>query len=356
MSKSIFPELLLDWYEPKRRPLPWKDISDPYLIWLSEIILQQTRVAQGLPYFEAFRRSFPTVASLASASEDEIFKHWEGLGYYARARNLHRAAKQVVAVFGGQFPTTYKELLSLPGVGPYTAAAIASFAYGLPHAVLDGNVFRVLSRFFDIDLPIDSTIGKKAFQQLAQELLPEEQSAFYNQAMMDLGATVCTPQSPLCQTCPMYEHCQAYQKGITALRPVKSKRIAIKNRYFNFLVINHRGESLLQQRTANDIWNGLYQFPLIETPTAIEQFEDILQHDTFPEWLPTAAITSHQHGGSYTQQLTHQRIHARFWHINLLPECELKTAAIFTRAEPKNWCNFAFPKVISWFIDEKQLH
>ncbi len=280
--QSFFTQSILTWYDPNRRPLPWKHIDDPYLVWLSEIILQQTRVDQGLAYYERFKATFPTVEDLAAATQDEVFKLWEGLGYYSRARNLHASAKFVAHNLNGIFPNTYKTLLQLKGVGPYTAAAVASFSFGLPHAVVDGNVYRVLSRFTNSATPIDSTEGKKEYALLAQQLLDQDQPALYNQAIMDVGATICTPKKPVCEQCPLIRKCAAYETGTIGERPIKVKKLTRKTRYFQFLLLKHPKGYLLQKREGKDIWQGLYQFPLLETKVPISS-EVELQKNAWPE-------------------------------------------------------------------------
>ena len=259
-----FTTTILQWFRENGRALPWRETRDPYAIWLSEIILQQTRIDQGLPYWERFMRRWPTVDALAAASEDEVLREWQGLGYYSRARNLHAAAKQVSA--RGGFPTTIKGLLSLKGIGDYTAAAIGSFAFGLPSAVVDGNVYRVLARHYGISTPINTTEGKKEFQALAQALLPtanrQKLIANYNQALMDFGAIQCTPAKPLCLQCPLQDSCVAFREGRTAELPVKQKTLKIKERHLIYIYIRYNGETALRRRPAGDIWQGLYE-PLL---------------------------------------------------------------------------------------------
>ncbi len=258
-----FSETLIAWYLRNKRSLPWRDTQDPYRIWVSEIILQQTRVVQGYDYFLRFMERFPTVDHLALADEDEVLKLWQGLGYYSRARNLHEAAKSIHAM--GHFPTIYKEVRALKGVGDYTAAAICSFAYGQPYAVVDGNVYRVLARWQGIDVPVDSTEGKKLFAQLAQELLDVNRPALYNQAIMDFGALQCVPSSPNCIDCPLAESCMARAKGWVAELPVKQHKTKVRWRYFNYLFVHSSVYTYIIKRTdANDIWQGLYQLPLVE--------------------------------------------------------------------------------------------
>ncbi len=347
-----FKTALLDWYLPERRPLPWKHISDPYLIWLSEIILQQTRAAQGAPYFERFRQHFPTVADLAEAPTDALMKLWEGLGYYSRARNLHAAAQFVHRELGDQFPDTYAGLLALPGVGPYTAAAIASFAYKLPHAVVDGNVYRVLSRYLDSPLPVDSTEGKQFFAAQAQRLLADAPPDTFNQAIMDFGAMVCTPKSPDCSNCPLADRCQALENNTVAERPVKGKKIQRRERHFNFLVVDAAGHSVVEKRLGKDIWHQLYQFPMLETEGLVEDWPTLWAHTAWPAWLPSGEATLVRRVGPHKQELTHQRIIASFWELKLASPLPGTLPDNFTRTKPKNWRNFAFPKVINWYIGD----
>ena len=257
-----FTTALLQWYENHGRDLPWRHTTDPYPIWLSEVILQQTRIAQGTAYWERFMKQFPTVESLAAASEDEVLRLWQGLGYYSRARNLHAAAKQIVAT--GGFPNNYEEIRRLKGVGDYTAAAIAAFAFGLPHAAIDGNAYRVLARYYGIETPINTTTAKKEFAALAQQLLPSDRAADFNQAMMDFGATLCTPSSPQCSECPLAEGCDALHTHRTQVLPIKQKTVKMATRHFTYIYIRCQGETAIMRRPAGDIWQGLWQPLLIE--------------------------------------------------------------------------------------------
>lgn len=346
---NYFQANLFQWAEDNPRPLPWKGEKNPYYIWLSEIILQQTRVDQGLAYFQRFKAHYPSVDDLANAPADEVMKLWEGLGYYSRARNLHAAAQYVSQELKGEFPTDYKSILALKGVGPYTAAAIASFAYDLPHAVIDGNVYRVLSRFFGIDIPIDTTIGKKAFATLAASLLPATKAAQYNQAIMDFGAIQCKPKSPNCNLCNFENNCIAAQSNTVASFPVKSKKLKRKKRYFHYLLISDAQQVWIEKREGKDIWQGLYQFPLIEkektSAAAIikQQINSVLKDLA----ISTEEVSLiHQS----KQELTHQQINAYFWYIksvNSLPE-----HARYIAMNPKNFHNFAFPKTINAFFSE----
>ena len=262
MMHSDFSLTLLRWYQEFGRELPWRETRDPYAIWLSEIILQQTRVQQGWDYWERFMRRWPTVELLAAASEDEVLREWQGLGYYSRARNLHAAARQIVEM--GTFPSDYQLIRQLKGVGDYTAAAIASMAFDLPSAVVDGNVYRVLARHFGISTPINSTEGKKEFAMLAQQLLPEEQAAAYNQAIMDFGAIQCTPHSPACLLCPLQESCAALREGRVEELPVKLKKLEVKERRLAYIYIRCGGKTAIRRRGAGDIWQGLWEPVLVE--------------------------------------------------------------------------------------------
>lgn len=350
-----FTSKLLDWHQRNPRPLPWKETNDPYLIWLSEIILQQTRVEQGTPYFEAFRKAYPSVSDLAMAPIDEVLKLWEGLGYYSRARNLHHTAKYIADELNGQFPTNYDDILKLKGIGPYTAAAIASFAFKLPHAVVDGNVYRVLSRIFGIDTPIDSTIGKKAFAELAQSLIDKKRPDDFNQALMDFGATQCVPKSPSCESCDWNEDCVAYLQERIPDFPVKSKAKPKKNRYFQYLVLNYQDQTLIEKRAEKDIWEGLYQFPLIETSEA-ETSKAAIQSQVVSLHPSLAGMIEAIRGSKpYKQTLSHRYIHATFWEIDckILP----KVAPDNTQIIPRNSISsFAFPKIIDWYLGDKTLY
>ena len=280
---------ILNWFRENGRALPWRETNDPYAIWLSEIILQQTRIEQGLPYWQRFMQRWHTVEELAAASEDEVLREWQGLGYYSRARNLHTAAKQVVEM--GGFPRTLEGIKQLKGVGDYTAAAIGSIAFDLPAAVVDGNVYRVLSRYYGIATPINTTEGKKEFTALAQSLLPVKQASAFNQAMMDFGAIQCTPQSPLCPSCPLQETCIAFRENRVTELPVKQKTLKIKERHLTYIYIRYEGKTVIHRRTAGDIWQGLYE------PWLTEE-------------VPSGAILLRQ---NVKHVLTHRVLYANFW-------------------------------------------
>jgi A/G-specific adenine glycosylase len=358
-SLSFFTNQLKLWFGQSHRPLPWKGEKDAYLIWLSEIILQQTRVEQGLPYFERFRERFPTVQDLANAPEDTIMKTWEGLGYYSRARNLHAAAKYIAHTLNGKFPTTYEGIRALKGVGPYTAAAIASFAYELPYAVVDGNVFRVLSRFWGIQTPIDSTEGKKQFANLADRALQASPLApsQHNQAMMDFGATHCKPKAPLCAHCPLHSQCAAFQDKKVDQLPVKAKKIRKKNRFFHYLVVNAGSRVILRKRTEKDIWRNLYDFPVLEWPEAKASEREIRRSAPWQVCIGDRPARIEQVSPPQQQTLTHQKIQAVFWEIYLedAPPSETELAPYFL-ADRKNLSNFAFPKIIDWYLGDNSLY
>lgn len=314
LSPSFFASSLLEWYEINKRDLPWRDSNDPYIIWLSEIILQQTRVNQGLPYFTQFIRNFPDIKSLALASEDEIFKLWQGLGYYSRARNLHAAAKSVLADFDGKFPTKYEDVIGLKGVGEYTAAAIMSFAYNEPFAVVDGNVFRLLSRVFGVKEFIDTGTGKKVFKELAFELLDKNAPGLYNQAIMDFGALQCVPFSPDCLQCPFVDKCYAHNNGETAVLPKKKGKITVKKRFFNYLDIRLKNSVFIRKRLENDIWQGLYEFPLIETKEDVS-FQKLIESKEYLALFERAEKIEVVGEYTFKHVLSHQIIHAKFYQI-----------------------------------------
>ena len=309
--------VLIHWYSTNKRKLPWRETRDPYRIWISEIILQQTRVVQGLGYYNRFMERFPDVSALADAPEDEVMKYWEGLGYYSRARNLHAAAKQIVNIYQGIFPREYTNVLSLKGIGQYTAAAICSFAWKQPYAVVDGNVYRVLARIFGIDTPIDSTAGKKEFTELAQELLDKEHPDLYNQAIMDFGAIQCTPKALDCLRCPLQESCVAFARGMVDNLPVKEGKTVVKDRFFNYLHIRCRGTTLLSRREGKDIWQNLYEYPLIETQQATD-FAELQQTDVYRELMREAGTTQVLRMVEMPRHiLSHRIIYARFYEMEV---------------------------------------
>lgn len=316
-NELVISRALVGWYGKYKRDLPWRETKDPYIIWISEIILQQTRVAQGLEYFLRFTGRFPDVASLASADEDEVLKYWQGLGYYSRARNLHAAAKCIIDKFGGVFPDTYQDVLSLKGVGEYTAAAIVSFVWNQPYPVVDGNVYRVLSRLFAIDTPIDTTQGKKRFAELAGLILDPTNAGTHNQAIMELGALQCLPQNPDCEACPLSHTCMAYaQKGVQSY-PVKQNKTKTRDRYFHYLHIVYKGQTWLNRRSGKDIWTGLYEFPLIETEHALD-FAGLRETEAFQGLLGEAGRLDITLGMSNVKHtLSHQILYASFYEVRI---------------------------------------
>lgn len=334
------------WYEANKRDLMWRRTRDPYRIWLSETILQQTRVRQGAAYYDRFLEAFPTVAELAAAPEDRVMKLWQGLGYYSRARNLHAAARQIVERFGGRFPTAYADVRSLPGVGDYTAAAICSFSCDQPRAVVDGNVYRVYARLFDLDLPIDTTAGRRAFATLADELLDRRHPADYNQAVMEFGALHCTPASPRCDGCPFADRCLSKAAGTVSLRPVKAGRTATRDRYLNYIVPICDGRTLIRRRNGRDIWRGLYEFPLIETPAATD-FEQL----PLGELLAGEPFRLQRSTAMPRHQLSHQTLHALFHRIGVdrLPRPEGYLTVPVTSLG-----DYAVPRLIEKYLEQAE--
>ena len=309
-----FAPTLLSWFRDNGRDLPWRQTRDPYAIWLSEIILQQTRIEQGLPYWQRFIERWPTVEALAAATEDEVLREWQGLGYYSRARNLHTAARQIVAL--GVFPTTIEGIKSLKGVGDYTAAAIGSIAFDLPVAVVDGNVYRVLSRHFGISTPINSTEGKHLFTQLAQSLLPVQQASAFNQAMMDFGALQCTPSKPLCLQCPLQDSCVAFLEGRIAELPVKLKTLKVAERHLTYVYIRHQGMTAIRRRPAGDIWQGLYE------PLLIENGQWTIENWAAQNNYPLSIFNCQLLAKQVKHVLTHRVLYADFylWEPSELPQ------------------------------------
>ncbi|WP_298878437.1 A/G-specific adenine glycosylase [uncultured Polaribacter sp.] len=342
-----FSNTLIYWYLQNNRDLPWRKSKNPYFIWLSEIMLQQTRVAQGLSYYLKFTETFPTVFDLANANESTVLKMWQGLGYYSRARNLHFSAKFIANELNGIFPTTYNDIINLKGVGDYTASAIASICFNEPTAVVDGNVYRVLSRYFGIKTPINSSKGIKEFKVLAQSLIDNKQPGTYNQAIMDFGALHCKPQNPLCQTCPFSDSCIALEKNITKELPIKEKKIKIKKRYFNFLVIKtNNNKTILSERTGKGIWQGLYQFPLIETDKKIQK-EELISTEDFINLFPEETTISLFNKKEIVHKLSHQHLHTQFWVI----ETKNHTDALINWTEIEK---FPVPILIAKFLENFQ--
>ncbi len=336
----MFSKKLISWYHQNKRDLPWRHTRNPYKIWLSEIILQQTRVEQGLPYYEKFVSTFPNVVSLAKAKEDEVLKLWQGLGYYSRARNLHHAAKSVANDFKGKFPSEYKDILSLKGVGEYTAAAIASFSYDLPYPVLDGNVFRVISRIYGFHEAIDSPAGKKKFIEHLQTLIPHDDAASFNQAIMEFGAMHCTPKNPNCVNCIFKSQCYAAKNDKVDLLPIKEKKIIKRDRYFYYTVsIDSKKNILIQKRKGKDIWEGMYEFPNIESPVKLDNPIKELSINK-KDLLSFTEIQKHL--------LTHQNIYFSFYVVKGEPSSKKE---LWVSAE--KLMEYPVPKIIQDFIHKK---
>ena len=347
LKTTAFTKALLKWHKKEnRREMPWKGEKDPYKIWLSEIILQQTRVDQGRAYYEKFLLAFPTVGDLAMAPEQKVYKLWEGLGYYNRCRNLIATAKRIAMEYKGKFPVTYEEILSLKGIGPYTAAAIASFAYNLPHAVVDGNVTRILSRYFGDFTPIDSAEGKRVFADMATELLDKQQAGLYNQAIMDFGATVCLPRNPLCEDCIQRADCRALEEGWITQLPVKEKRLEKRERWFYYFIAEVPGNKVyVRRRNAKDIWEGLFEFVLLE----MDRPMDIPLTDHIRQLFGQQPLTVKQKSGIYRQELTHQIIRGQFITLTLKKPASIPDYLLIPRSQ---LADYAFPKLINaWLSD-----
>ena len=350
MMKPDFTRRLLQWNKnSNKREMPWKGEKDPYKIWLSEIILQQTRVEQGWSYYEKFIAAFPTILHLARANEEKVFKMWEGLGYYSRCKNLIATARKIASEYNGIFPATYEEIEALPGIGPYTASAISSFAFNLPHAVLDGNVQRIIARYFGITTPIDTTAGKKQFQNLAQSLLQHDEPGTYNQAIMDFGAIICKPQNPLCSTCVQQKECEAFKQNMVSQLPVKQKTLIRKERWLYYFIIEYKGKWYIKQRTGKDIWENLFEFVLYESTGAVE---DITLKMPFLKKLVNGqkAVQIESISRMYRQQLTHQTIHGRF--VKIRVQEPLATLSNFLLIDKKQLSKYAFPRFITTFLGE----
>lgn len=349
MDSNTFKNILIDWYEDHKRDLPWRHTTDPYKIWLSEIILQQTRVVQGMSYYEAFVTNYPTVADLAHASEDDVLTLWKGLGYYSRARNLHYSAKYIMEHHGGEFPTEYTDILALKGVGKYTAAAICSFAYNLSYPVVDGNVLRVISRLYGITDAIDTPIVVKQIYALSESLIDKDRPDQYNQAIMEFGAIQCTAKSPNCMDCPMADVCISRAEDIIEQIPYKSKKIKRKSRFFHYLIWENGAQTVVQRREDKDIWQGLYQYPLIETENIAELGLAEICKDYFG--LTAKKITVQKISDVHMQKLTHRDIHARFYHL-LVSEIQLVIKEQYFLVDQKKVPNFALPKVIDAYLSK----
>jgi A/G-specific adenine glycosylase len=348
---DFFAEGLLAWNKSSnRREMPWKGEKDPYKIWISEIILQQTRVEQGWAYYERFINAFPTVKHLAEAPDDQIFKYWEGLGYYTRCRNLIATARTIAYNNNGVFPDNYSDIAALKGIGPYTAAAISSFAYNLPHAVVDGNVIRVLSRVFGIDVAVNDSPSRKLFAELAGELLDREHPAEYNQAIMDFGATICKPKAPECGNCPFREDCQALILNCIDRLPNKQKKPAKKKRYFHYLIIDHDGKLFLRKREGKDIWQNLFEFCLYESDRLLEA-DELVKTAFFHERLGGSSYDLIHVSPAVRQQLTHQELNGRFFRIKV--KTRPRGLEEFIPIAENEISKLAMPRFILSYLHEK---
>lgn len=345
---SEIADKLIDWYGVNGRNLPWRRTRDPYRIWLSEVILQQTRIAQGMDYYLRFIARFPDVGALAAADEDEVLKLWQGLGYYSRARNLHAAARQVVERYGGRFSAAYADVRSLKGVGDYTAAAVCSIAYDAPCAVVDGNVYRVLSRLFDLDLAIDTAEGRKAFAALADEQLDRRRPARYNQAIMDFGALQCTPANPSCNNCPLRDECLSLAAGTVAERPVKAGRTRIRPRYLNYLHLECGGRIALRRRPEGDIWQGLYDLPAIESDRPLD-FTELAAAPPFRDMFGTLPYRLVRTIRMPKHQLSHQTLHAAYHRLAL--DAWPSAAGGWTLVPYEQLEDYAIPRLLDRYFE-----
>jgi len=350
--KKFFSATLLDWDRNMNfRKMPWKGEKDPYKIWISEIILQQTRVKQGLNYYERFITAFPDVNSLATAKDQDVLKLWEGLGYYSRCRNLIASARYIHEKLNNIFPNSFEEILALKGVGTYTASAIASFAFNQPYAVVDGNVFRVLSRFFGIEIPINTSAGKKFYAQLATELLDKKEPGLYNQAIMDFGAVVCKPAIPDCPVCPLKKKCIAFKQNKTTELPVNDKIIYRKERFFNYFIVEYKGKICIKERIEKDIWQNLNEFILLESDHLFSSTEI---NETLPEIISSQEVIKPDFLSEiYTQKLTHQTIRARFVVIRV--QKPVQTSGSYQLLSKNELAKLPFPKIITAFLEEKNV-
>jgi A/G-specific adenine glycosylase len=344
---------IISWYIDNKRDLPWRKTTNPYHIWISEIILQQTRIYQGIGYYNRFIKKFPDVESLANADEDEVLKLWQGLGYYSRARNLHATARIIVKNYNGNFPKEIEEIKSLKGIGQYTASAIASISYKLPYPAVDGNVYRVLSRLFGIYTQIDSTAGKKEFYELSGELIDKKNPDLYNQAMMEFGAIQCVPKSPECIKCPVNIYCFAYKNHEIPNLPVKSKKSKQKERFFNYLLIWEKDKKnmYLSRRKGNDIWKNLYELPLLESKESVDP-EKMICSQPWESLFKDNPLTILSISDIKVHQLTHQKIFTRFYEI-IINNGRFLNDLNFLRIKTKQFSKYAVPKLIENYLKEK---
>ncbi|MDO5522556.1 MAG: A/G-specific adenine glycosylase [Bacteroidia bacterium] len=349
-NDKLISRVLQNWYQKNKRHLPWRETPEAYFVWISEIILQQTRVNQGYNYFLRFTERFPDIKSLAEAPEDDVLKIWQGLGYYSRARNLHAAAKQIMEKFHGVFPTSYPDILSLKGIGEYTAAAVSSIVYNLPHPVVDGNVYRVLSRLFAIETPIDTHGGKKIFAEAAQSILDEQNPGTHNQAIMELGALVCTPQQPKCTECPLQPFCLALERKTPLAFPVKKGKTTQKERFFNYFHIQQNGFTYLIKRTKADIWKNLYEFPLIETNTQRDLLS-LQSDDEFTRLFPSSANVFLTHKLRLRHVLSHRIIHADFYFVELDSKTVFDAGAKYLKIKSAELFKYPVSRLIHKYLE-----
>ena len=351
-KQKFFAKTLLQWNDiENNRQMPWKGERDPYKIWISEIILQQTRVQQGMDYYNRFIKTFPDIQSLATASEKKIYKLWQGLGYYSRCKNLIASAKFIHEELAGEFPNKFEDILTLKGIGSYTASAIASFAYNQPFAVLDGNVFRVLSRFFGEEIPINTNEGKKFYALLSQQLLDKKSPGKYNQALMDFGAVICKPAAPLCSQCPLQKNCEAFLTNKVSVLPVNTKSIRIKERFFNYLIVQYENQFYVNKRTGKDIWQNLYEFILIESKELLNE-TPLAVNEEIIKILNQADFSIKYVSAKKTQKLTHQIIYGQFVHIEIKKPLQNKE---YFRVNQKQLKSLPFPKFIASYLGDKNV-
>ena len=343
-------KLLSEWYNQNKRDLPWRNTKDPYTIWVSEVILQQTRVNQGINYYYRFIEQYPNIKRLANASIDEVLKLWQGLGYYSRARNMHQTAKIIVSDYNGTFPDQYSELLKLKGIGEYTAAAIASFCFDEPIPVIDGNVYRFLARYFGSSESTQSSKGKKYFKEKAQEIIDSSNPGEHNQAIMEFGALQCTPKSPNCSTCPFNDSCFALGNSLVKELPVIKTKTKISKRYFNYIYIIYRQNFFIEQRNNNDIWQLLYQLPLIETKNLTKK-EDILKHELWEKIFDNSNVKIIHSSKNYLHKLSHQIINARFFCVQIDNPSNYLINNYIT-ASKSDFSKYSIPRLIEKYFDD----
>lgn len=344
-----FSSTLIEWYKINKRELPWRSTTNPYFIWISEIILQQTKVEQGIPYYYKFIQHFPTIQKLASADQELVLKLWQGLGYYSRARNLHTSAKFIMKNYQGKFPDNYNEIFKLKGVGTYTAAAVASFSFGLPYAVVDGNVIRVLSRIYGLNFPFNSTIGKKYFIEIAQKLLDKLNPAENNQAIMEFGALQCTPKSPKCSICPFVNECIAFRTNAIDKFPIKSKKLKVKKRYLNYFLLKKRKEILIGKRN-NGIWKGLYDFPFLEFLSPSTETE-VLKSNEWNIFFKNIKYKIICVSNVSVHKLSHQHLYYRFWTLEV-NNFELE---YFSFKKSSKICDLPVPRLLDKFLKDNNI-